>query len=848
MRRPTLLRWLAQLANNHYRWIFVAFGVAALLALISASRIRFDTDVLNLLPQDDPVLSTFRETLEEFGSFENLLIGVRIPEDAPVDAYKNYAERLAQELQQVEALTGVEYRIEQPQELVRQFLPGAVLFLDEAGRQKLGTRFEDEGIRRRVQELRRQLGTPQALAAKELLKLDPLGIAAILLDEVESTRGNLQVDWTSGFYLSRDQRMLLILAKPEHRPQDLKKNRAMMAVIEGRAQDIGEEWAESTGEPVPEMVYGGSYLTALDDDRFLQSDMIRNVTSSLVGVMLLFYIAFRRPSALLYAMLPLGTGLVLTFGFAGATVGALSHATSGVAALLIGLGIDFVIVSYGRYVEERRRGREPSEALEEMSGSSGRAVVVGALTTAATFGAFLLTDFPGLRQMGLLTGTGILFCMLAVLLLLPALLAWSEQRHRRRRSVPNLYLHSFGTDRLVGLSLRHPKTVLALGLAITALTVWWVRGLEFEESMTTMRPQGNRGLEGAEEVAAHFGSGFDFTMLVLEAPSSEEALAFTARAAQGAEELVTAGELQGFRAVTSVIPPPERQRRSLDWLAEQRSRGVTGESVAATFRQTALEEGVRAEAFEEGLDLLAQALDRDRPITVEEIGESAQGQRLLGQYMRRTEDGWKSIVRVFPPDNRWRREAPPSVVALAEELGPAAAVAGTNVVNQRVRQLVLRDAYIAGGAGFVLVAFLIFLDFRRVGFTVLSLTPLAVGILWMLGIMAAVGLDANFMNIFVSTMIIGIGVDYGLHMIHRYREIRRRADRNLEEGLQETAKAITAAALSTIVGFGSFSLSHYPGLRTTGYVAVLGALTTAVVAITVVPALLAVLERRGQGE
>ncbi|MDY7094018.1 MAG: MMPL family transporter [Acidobacteriota bacterium] len=844
MRRLTLLRWLAQLANNHYRVIFVAFGVAAVLAVVSASRIRFDTDVLNLLPQEDPVLSTFRETLEEFGSFENLLVGVRIPEGAPVDAYKDYAERLARELQQVDALTSVEYRIEQPQELVRQFLPGAVLFLDDAGRQQLGARLEEEGIRRRVQELRRQLGTPQALAAKDLLKLDPLGIASILLDEVESTRGNLQVDWTSGFYLSRDQRMLLILAKPAHRPQDLKKNRAMMAVIEERSQSVGEEWAEATGEPVPEMVYGGSYLTALDDDRFLQSDMIRNVTSSLLGVMLLFYIAFRRPSALLYAMLPLGTGLVLTFGFAGATVGALSHATSGVAALLIGLGIDFVIVSYGRYVEERRRGREPAEALAEMSGSSGRAVVVGALTTAATFGAFLLTDFPGLRQMGLLTGTGIVFCMLAVLLLLPALLAWSEHRHRRRRSVPNLYLHSFGTDRVVGLSLRHPRTVLALGLVITALTAWWVRGLEFEESMTTMRPQGNRGLEGAEEVAEHFGSGFDFTMLVLEAPTSEEALAFTARAAQGAEELVAGGELQGFRAVTSVIPPPERQRRSLDWLAEQRSRGIGGESVAATFRQAAAEEGIRAEAFEEGLELLARALERDRPITVEEIGESAQGQRLLGQYMRRTEDGWKSIVRVFPPDNRWRREPPPSVVGLAEELGPGAAVAGTNVVNQRVRQLVLRDAYIAGIAGFVLVAFLIFLDFRRVGFTVLSLTPLAVGILWMLGIMAAVGLDANFMNIFVSTMIIGIGVDYGLHMIHRYREIRRRADRNLEEGLQETAKAITAAALSTIVGFGSFSLSHYPGLRTTGYVAVLGALTTAVVAITVVPALLAVLERR----
>ncbi len=113
----------------------------------------------------------------------------------------------------------------------------------------------------------------------------------------------------------------------------------------------------------------------------------------------------------------------------------------------------------------------------------------------------------------------------------------------------------------------------------------------------------------------------------------------------------------------------------------------------------------------------------------------------------------------------------------------------------------------------------------------------------MLGAVSAFGLSMNFMNIFVTTMIIGIGVDYGIHMIHRYREMSGVGDERLAAGLVETGKAIVLAALSTTVGFGSLSISHYPGLQSMGKVAILGAVSTALVAITVLPAYIAL--RRG---
>ncbi len=99
--------------------------------------------------------------------------------------------------------------------------------------------------------------------------------------------------------------------------------------------------------------------------------------------------------------------------------------------------------------------------------------------------------------------------------------------------------------------------------------------------------------------------------------------------------------------------------------------------------------------------------------------------------------------------------------------------------------------------------------------------------------MALLGVRVNFFNIFVLTMIIGIGVDYGVHLLHRWQE-----SGGDPAAQTETAKAIAVAALTTVVGFGSLVLSHYPGLRSVGYAAILGAVSTAVLSITLLPALL----------
>lgn len=838
------LSWLQRLAlfaRHRYRLVFGLFALLVGISIVLATRLSFNTDMLSLLPKEDPAVRAYVEALEDFGGGTYLLVAVRVPEGRVLDPYESFTDRLAEELAELPDLKSVQHRIGDPEELLHTIFPKSVLFLGEAERRQLEARLSDEGIRRRVEDLRSQIGTPQGMAAKTLFKLDPLGLSEIFLGRVQSSRGNLRVDWTSGYYLSRDRRMLLILAEPIRPPQDIEFDERLAARVDATIARVLTEWDEIAGPeppPRPEVVAGGPYLTALGDASLIRKDMVVNIATSGLGVFLLFFFAFRRPWALIYAFVPLLCGLALTFGFSELAVGSLSSATSGVAALLIGMGLDFVIVSYGRYVEERRRGGGLEEALVAMSGSSGRAVLSGAVTTTATFWAFTFTDFSGLREMGLLTGTGILFCAFAVFLLLPAMLAWSEDHHERRRTAPNLYLHAFGSDRLIQLCMRHRRPALLLGTVITLACLALAVDLEFDESMKTMRPKGNRGIDVAEEVGKRFGSGFDSMMLVLSGDTPEEAIELAGRAAEGARKMVDAGTLYGFSGVTSLIPPPQQQREVLAWLARERDGALDLGRIRATFQQALATEGLRPEPFEPGLELLAQAIQLSGPVGRADFQGTPQTQLLLDRYLRETSRGWKAVVYLYPPDNRWRREPPPDAVRLARDLGPKAALAGVNVVNQRVREQVLRDAWIAGILGLFLVVILLWIDFRSLRYAFIALAPLTVGMIWMMGGMVAIDTPMNFINIFVTTMIIGIGVDYGVHVLHRFLEVRDLPQGEFDSGILETGKAVVAASLSTIVGFGSNLYSHYPGIASTGKVAVLGAFATSLVAITLVPAIL----------
>ncbi|MGZ5477718.1 MAG: MMPL family transporter, partial [Thermoanaerobaculia bacterium] len=457
-----------------------------------------------------------------------------------------------------------------------------------------------------------------------------------------------------------------------------------------------------------------------------------------------------------------------------------------------------------------------------------------AITTAATFYAFLATDFRGMTQLGFLTGTGILFFLIAVAFLLPALLVLSE-RHDAKRA-PKLYLHSFGSETIIGASIRRPKAMIFGWIAFVVVASALATRVRFSDNIQDLRAKGNIGVINQAKITEKFGQSFDAMMYVVEGTSMDDVVARTYAASNELRQLVAGKTLQSFQSISTFVPPRDQQMAVIDQLHTGSADRFDVQRIEKTFRAALAENGFRPQAYDSYLKLFEQTLTPGQPISLETL-DNEELTKLASRFVKKTDDGnWMSVIYLYPVGGKWPRDVPPKLTAMADR-HPDDILTGVNLVSATLRRIVKADATRATIIGVIAVAIIMFISFRSLTMTALTFVPFLAGAAGMLGLMAVFNLEFNFMNIFVGLMIIGCATDYAVYIIQRYLEDPGLFDRSAAE----TGKAVVMAALTTIVGYGSFALSHYPGLRSIGYASTFGIGLGGLASITLLPAILVLL-------
>ena len=819
-----LPRALIRLGSRFPKAVLACTAVVIVAGVVLGTRLKFETDVLNLMPRHDPVVTEFKRVLRDFGSLETLLIAVPVASEEHLDTSLALVDALAPALQQSPYLSRVEAHLEDPIKLADTVLRHGVLFLDQQGLDALRERLTPAGLAARASDIRASLDTPQGMIAKEFAVRDPLGFLPLLLSRIGRTPSSLKVDFASGYYLSADHTMVLILAKPKGPAQDIDFDHALLSDLGTRIASVKRQFADREGldpDEVPSVEIGGGHRIAFEDATLIKKDIAWNSVTSVAGVLVLFFLAYRRFATAHYAFLPLASGLALTFIFAAVTLGSLNSATSGFSALLVGLGIDFTIVTYGRYLEGRLAGMATAEALEAMAVHTGPAVVLGAITTVGTFYAFLATRFTGLREFGLLTGTGIVFMMLSAFLILPALVTLFD-----RTAAPRPPSKWMNLEPVLRWAHRRSGAVLAGAALVTALAAVGLFWLRFDDDVRNLRSPSNQGVAVQERVAKAFGLSFNAMMILVDAPDEATALARVQQLAVGLDKLVEAGVVSSYESLANLIPPLASQEQSLAWLASRRE--LTDPARVKRELDAALQAaGLVPSAFADGSATLDDALRPAGPVTLE-VWRGTPVEQVVDRSLRHAGGGVTTVVNVFSPPGKWRRDAPPQLIELVRGV-PQASLTGVNLVSKRLRHTVWQDAAVAGLLGLVLVIGLLLWYSHSLKVALICLLPVASGVLWALGVMAVVGYPLNLLNVFVITMVIGVGSDYAIYMVHRIRE-----GHGIEE-LAQTARAVLLSALTTIVGFGTLIMTHYPGLQSMGWMALLGISFACLTAVVVVP-------------
>ncbi|MEA2339878.1 MAG: uncharacterized protein QOE82_3885 [Thermoanaerobaculia bacterium] len=827
-----ILDALARLCLRRNKEILIAALVLAVLAVLGATRLSFDPDLLNLIPQQNKQVNEFRKVLKDLGTIDYHIVVVDIPKGRDVHDYDSLIDAIANGYRKNPKIEDVTYKIPNPLDFIDIILPKALLFLSPAELDEAAAKLSDAGIRESVARNRAMLQTPQAMAMKTLVQYDPFNLLPIFLRKFQSAGGGFSIDTSSGYYMSSDHTMLLILTKPRRPAQDVPFGKALLnegTLLEAEALRDFQKTA-APGTPLPKVSHTGGYEIAVGDADLIRGDVIINIVGTVFGVLALFIYAFRRPASILYAGAPLALGLLLTFGMAGITYGQLSQASAGFAALLAGLGIDFITVLYGRYVDERNRGTSMQDAIRVIMRSTMPGVFVAAITTAGTFFAFLATDFRGMTQLGFLTGVGILLFLLCVMFLLPALIVFSERKESRK--APKLYLHSFGAGKLIDISVAKPGVTIGIWIVFIIACGLAATRVKFSDNIQDLRAKGNPGVVNQTRITEKFGQSFDFMMYVCEGKTLEEALEKTRTASKDLDALVADHTIASYQSISTFVPPVVDQEKVIGRLRAGSANEFNIARIEKTFRAALLENGFRPEVYDDYLKTFAQTVQPAEPITLQNIGNE-DITKLTTRFVKKVGGGWMSVINVYPTGGKWPRDVPAKLMAVPDR-HPGDVLTGVNLVSGTLRRIVKADATRSTIIGFIAVLILMFVSFRNLRLTLLSFVPFVAGGVGMLGLTALLGLDFNFMNIFVGLMIIGVATDYAIYMLQRYQE----DPAAFRGSAHETGKAIVMAALTAIVGYGSFAFSHYPGLRSIGYASTFGIGLSGLAAITLLPAML----------
>jgi hopanoid biosynthesis associated RND transporter like protein HpnN len=865
-----LARWVGLVLENA-RWVVGAVLVLTLFLLgFTVEFLGVNSDNVDLLADDVPSNRALKEFAELFPILNNALLVV-IDAEAP-ELARDAASQLAAGLS------------EQTDRFTNVFIPGGGDFFERNG--LLYRSVEDlydftdhmAMVQPMIAELERDssIANVAVLVRAGLERVSPEDATgeqwAAVLDRLsDATAGAfdefpLAVSWEefllSGSSLDISTRRVLMVEPVLDFDALLPAGPAL-----GRIRDTARELGLTVEHGVVVRVTGNPALN-YEEMLGLAWDLLAGGAFCFLFVVFVLYMALRSLRLVAAAVATLLVGLVWTAAFATAAVGHLNLASLSFGVLFIGMGAAFIIHLGMCYAALRRDGLDHPTAAAEAVGSVGIALVLCALTTSVGFYVFVPTDYLGVAELGLISGTGMLIILFLTLTFFPAL--FTAVVPLPEGEAPRADLRFRGE--VGGAITRHARVVRWVALAAGIGALCLLPYSSFDPNVVQMRDPSTESVQAFNELAAANERGSPWYANAL-APD-------LAAAGELAERLEALDLVSDAFTLEDYVPEDQEEKREILadlWLIidtpvmePTSGDGPTEEEQISALREmrdflaasgvghgdSRLQASVRR--LEGVLDGFLERVDSggDVGAALESLEETLLGQ--LPVHMDRLRNALdpapidieslpRSVVRrMIAPDGRARVIAYPRENLQAEDealtrfvdavhsVAPDATGLAVNMVEfGRVTVQSLRQALVSA---VLAITLLLWLLWRRVGQMVLVMTPLLLGAALTVASMVVLAIPFNFANVIVIPLLLGIGVDSGIHLVHRAR-----VEPDAEGGLlgTTTARAVFYSAATTIASFGALAFSSHRGIAILGITLVIGMVFILLCTLVVLPALIA---------
>ncbi|MBN2092489.1 MMPL family transporter [candidate division KSB1 bacterium] len=755
------------------------------VSLYYALNLHLKSDLAELLPQDAVHVVNLKEISKEIGGDGYLIIAVQ---GSNLSELQRFADSLNTKLQTSDQIVFIYYK--NNLNFIRQH---ALLFLSEKELIKIENYLQDK-------------------IESEGAKLNPFYVDLLAEEKPKNELGDFDKILNKYAFLNReyltnnDGNLLILLVKPKEMASNILATRKLIQFVQKNIDEL--QPAGFAGSLAVQM--SGRYFAQYRDNLTIANDLRSTVLISLVLIFLSLSFIFKKRRTFLIIGIPLLMGLAWTFGLTYFLIGELNLITTFLVAILLGLGINFGIHFFKRYLEFRE-SNSPENAIKLMYGSSvGISSITASLTTAAAFFSLIFTQFRGFNQFGIIAGTGAILTLVAYFLVFPSLIIIYERFSPIKDTATHLFPRLHFAEKLLqnGSQLRWMFYSLIILLFIL---IGFSTRLKFEYNFEALGTNSLEDYQLKAKINKLFQTSLSPAIVMVNSPEESR------QTVQVIRDFIKKGSktIASVNSLSNLVPPNQPERIQII----QRITELTQNKLFSFL------EGNEKALFDQFCQYL-----QVKPLVLDSLPH------YLTSNFRSQIDPQKEFVLIY---SNIEQSDGKQVQIFEKELnsiqinGKPLKVSSESLILADIVHLMSRDGTIAILITIFSILFLIRLQFKRYNTTILVFLPIALGTISLLGIMGMLGIKFNFINLVALPIILGVGIDNSVHFYHRYKE-----DHSLWFAFYHTGMAMFLNTLTTVIGFGSLIFAQHRGLKTLGLVAVLGLIINLLTTFVILPVLL----------
>ncbi|MBI5383346.1 MAG: MMPL family transporter [Verrucomicrobia bacterium] len=793
-------------------WLFLLVPL-----LLGLARLRFDADVLDLLPGDLPAVQGLKLYQQHFANARELIITLRAADGEEAGRFAGaLAGRLRAETNLVASVSWQPPWMEQPAQAAEIV---AYLWLNQPPDAfgALTNRLAPDHLGSVLADTRDALATslsPMDLARRPFDPYDLLSVPSLAsVSGPAAQQGDRMFASADGTFRALFVKGRSDLGGYRECSEFLKSVRDTVETTRARQESWRNVVVRYTGRP--------AFVTEIAAN--MQRDLSGSVVGTAAIIALLFWLTHRRWLPMLWLLTLLGFVLAATLALGGLVLGTISVISMGFAAVLLGLAVDYAVIHYQEALAH------PHLSVPEIRRVIAPSILWAAITTITAFLVLNLGGLPGLAQLGSLVAIGVaLAAVVMVMVYLPPLF---PNRRKAPEHLPRPSWWSFfipqkdsvaapaaATDRVYQ---RYAFAATALIIALAAVVLVFRRpGLD--KSANALRPQQAAAQAALEEVTASLGLPQDSLWIVVPG-NDERVVQDHLTKSEALLKLAQSNQaISSYRLPSALWPHVEFQeanRATARWLGQQ----------APQLREAAIRAGFKPEVM-----FLTDELIRCWAVAGASTGvfwpTNNMSRWLLERFVARTTNEWFVMGVVTPPTNH-RGVAP--VAELSTALAKhGVLLSGWELLGATTLQRVRERLWLVVAPMVFLVLLSLWLAFRRITEVLLGVAVLLLSGLCLLAIMGLAGWSWNLLNLMALPLMLGTGVDYGIFM----QLALRRHGGDLRVVRRSIGRALLLCGGTTIAGFGSLAWSGNAGMASLGKVCAVGLGANMLIAVTLLPA------------